>query len=246
MCGIHAVISNVAPAPLSPAIKEALCNRGPDYFGQHATRIANGDDSGATFLRFTSTVLSLRGDRVAAQPFLHPQTGSILCWNGEAWKIGGCTIQGNDGQAVFDLLSEASVSVRGEEAIIDVLRSIQGPFAFVYLDKVAGKVYYGRDRLGRRSLLASGSDDGGSLVLSSIADTCDANWNEVEVDGICVLNLVKNCSNTGALSPLSLSPSRYEWMVNGGEDLVSCLTAANFGHEVSCLSNLRQTYSSRS
>lgn len=237
MCGIHAVISNTAPAPLPPYLRACLCNRGPDHIGQLATRVSRNEDAHATFLTFTSTVLALRGDHLTEQPLIHPQTGSALCWNGEAWKVGGRTIHGNDGRAILNLLSEASASAAGNvEAILDVLLSIQGPFAFVYFDKPASKVYYGRDRLGRRSLLALPSQDGSSFAISSVTDTSDPRWEEVDADGIYVLDLSTESACPGALP--QLLPTRYRYgRVADCKDLVSVLTG-KFEHEVSCLSNL--------
>jgi asparagine synthetase B (glutamine-hydrolysing) len=145
-----------------------------------------------------------------------------LCWNGEAWKIGGIPVEGNDAQAILDLLFEASASTAGDvQAVLDVLLSIQGPFAFVYFDKPARKVYYGRDRLGRRSLLALHSQDGSSLALSSIADTADSRWEEVDADGVYVLDLAPEAAGTGAVSLLPPARHLYKRMANAPEDFVS-------------------------
>ncbi|KAL2172915.1 hypothetical protein VTG60DRAFT_93 [Thermothelomyces hinnuleus] len=77
----------------------------------------------------------------------------------------------------------------GVDAQLDVLRGIEGPFAFVYYDAVAGTVLYGRDRLGRRSLLAAAPTGDGGLTLCSVAGEAGGGWEEVEADGIYVLRL---------------------------------------------------------
>ncbi|KAF5572916.1 asparagine synthase [Fusarium pseudocircinatum] len=151
------------------------------------------------FLTFTSTVLSLRGDHVAKQPLVDHVTESILCWNGEAWVIQGDSVQGNDGEAILALLAGAS---RGAGDVLGILRAIEGPFAFIYLDKPAKRLYYGRDRLGRRSLLVK---DGSPFVLSSIAETLVDGWTEVEADGCYTLDLSKSDS------PEGLVPDRHDW-----------------------------------
>ncbi|KAK7726529.1 hypothetical protein SLS53_007959, partial [Cytospora paraplurivora] len=188
MCGIHVSVSSSKPADISPELKRCLCGRGPDHIATHETRLGD-DDAGATHLAFTSTVLALRGDHVAQQPLVDPESGSVLCWNGEAWKIGNHDVSGNDGEMLASFLREALQSAPAERqgAILSVFRLITGPFAFVFFDKASRKVYFGRDRLGRRSLLIR--DDSKQLVLSSVAGSAHPLWKEVEADGIYVLDL---------------------------------------------------------
>ncbi|EXM24164.1 hypothetical protein FOTG_08661 [Fusarium oxysporum f. sp. vasinfectum 25433] len=193
MCGIHAIISPSPEQTLTSVSERCLVNRGPDHTGTVRMQL---DD---LFLTFTSTVLSLRGDHVAKQPLVDHVTESILCWNGEAWGIRGESVQGNDGEAILALLAEAS---RGAGDVLDILRAIEGPFAFIYLDKPAKRLYYGRDRLGRRSLLVR---DGSPFVLSSIAETPVDGWTEVEADGCYTLDLSKGDS------PEGLVPGRHDW-----------------------------------
>ena len=149
----------------------------------------------------------------------------MLCWNGEAWKIDGRAVKGNDGEAIFALLTEASVSAAGDEAaIVNVLRSIRGPFAFVYFDNPSGRVYFGRDRLGRRSLLTFSNKDDQSLTISSISGSCDSLWKEVEADGIYICNILGHsrdsfCKRNDSLPGVSRTP----WLPQDEdeEDIVS-------------------------
>ena len=157
----------------------------------------------------TSTVLALRGDRVVKQPFINPNLRGILCWNGEAWKIGGRAVTGNDGDAVFCQLTEAVAQPSPHDAILTTFRAIEGPFAFVFLDMVNRRLYYGRDRLGRRSLLISLSE--GSLSLCSIADLgLGTTWYEVEADGLysSPLSPINNLSG----SCNTWTPRRDSWL----------------------------------
>ena len=195
MCGIHASISAKGFLTPSHGLKQLLCNRGPDYVGEAGAEI---HEHGAPYyLSFTSTVLSLRGGDVTPQPFVDTKSGSILCWNGEAWKIGSESITGNDGQVVFDTLLEAiatnDVASESAIAILNVLNSISGPFAFVFLERTHEHIFFGRDRLGRRSLLYSANSN--AVEFSSTADPLRGIWKEVEADGIYVLSL-----NHGALA----------------------------------------------
>ena len=198
MCGIHAVVelikrdgsgSTATSHPrheISETLRRRLCSRGPDHLGHAAAEYAPSDTRHCAALQFTSTVLALRGDGLTPQPFVDSASQNTLCWNGEAWKIHAEDVAGNDGQQLFDLLRSAD----GDD-VLQVLRSIDGPFAFVYYDQRAGRVYYGRDRLGRRSLLQQRKD--GTLLLSSVSDVeaggAGEPWTEVEADGIYVLDL---------------------------------------------------------
>jgi asparagine synthetase B (glutamine-hydrolysing) len=228
MCGIHVAISrNGATLSLSQELETCLANRGPDHLGrEHATITA--DDGSIISIAFTSTVLSLRGDHVTPQPFRAAAEGAVLCWNGEAWKIDGRPVDDNDGEAIFARLAAAS----DEMAVLHVLRGIRGPFAFVYLDAPTLRLYFARDRLGRRSLLQT-HDGAGGLTLSSVADAADiSGWSEVEADGIYVLDL----RTWHASTPPPVA--RRSWGVDGEEpeDHVSGDTAFFKGFPATYLS----------
>ncbi|KAI8954433.1 asparagine synthase-domain-containing protein [Xylaria longipes] len=229
MCGIHATLTTSSQPGLTSELKQSLINRGPDHFGQ-AQRELPGTISGRRLsLYFTSTVLALRGDHVAKQPLEEDAgTGSVLCWNGEAWRINGQPVCGNDGEAVFSMLqSSASPSGQAREThVVEVLRSIEGPFAFVYYDSAAGRVYYGRDRLGRRSLLIKPSSETGSITLSSIASVPTSGWEEVSSCGIWSIDL-KACD--GISSELSLQNHiiKHAWLQSSTDEMVSSIGVFN-------------------
>ncbi|KFY12803.1 hypothetical protein V492_03653 [Pseudogymnoascus sp. VKM F-4246] len=192
MCGIFSSISKTeAPSP-NPELLEHLANRGPDLSNTLRAVAQTTTDGDTVSLLFTSTVLSLRGGQITAQPLSTPETGSVLCWNGEAWKIGQDVVEGNDGESIISLL-DASISSRSADesinGVLDVLRTISGPFAFVYYDKIHHLVYFGRDCLGRRSLLYNSEDISDCIQFSSIADSTGSSWKEVEADGIYVAAL---------------------------------------------------------
>ncbi|OAA48744.1 asparagine synthetase domain containing protein 1 [Metarhizium rileyi] len=216
MCGIHAAISTAGQCPISSALERRLRNRGPDHLGTVTTSVG---DNGAFSLSLTSTVLSLRGDHVTKQPIVDETTGSVLCWNGEAWKIKGEKVQGNDGEAILSLLGEAGrcSSDQHDKAVLDALCEIEGPFAFIYFDKPAERLYYGRDRLGRRSLLAK---PGEPFLLASVSDTPTSGWREVEADGIYTMQFTHETT-----SPSDLVPVRHNWVED--DSLISGIGAFN-------------------
>ncbi|PHH86332.1 hypothetical protein CDD83_10397 [Cordyceps sp. RAO-2017] len=215
MCGIHATISASGPCPISAGLQKRLRNRGPDHFGTVERLLDPG--RGPLRVSLTSTVLSLRGDRVVRQPLVDAASGSVLCWNGEAWSVRGRPVEGNDGEALLAELAAVGGEA-GVDGVLDVLRAVEGPFAFVYLDVPAKRVYYGRDRLGRRSLLLERGEQ--AFSLSSVAEAPAAGWAEVEADGFYVLQL----DATGR-SPAELVPSRFAWAKD--QTLVSGLGVFN-------------------
>jgi len=179
-----------------PILQQRLACRGPDDSETITSQVMTS--SHTVQLTFHSTVLSLRGTQITCQPL--SSTTSRLCWNGEAWSIGSRDIESNecDSDVVFDLLEAAVTSKDGTaeknatDRVIDALMAIQGPFAFVYHDIVNQRVYFGRDSIGRRSLLyksTSQGDRGGAIfMLSSVGDGSQG-WKEVPAHGIFVLNL---------------------------------------------------------
>lgn len=225
MCGIHAVVSQGISnlSEISPGLKQSLSCRGPDHFGQLHCQVTDTEKK-TVYLTFTSTVLALRGDHVTAQPLRDAATGSVLCWNGEAWKIDGQGIQGNDAEAIMARLHipETTIISTRESHILGVLRSIEGPFAFLYYDSVAKRLYYGRDRLGRRSLLRYRSQDGQSMAFSSVADEPASGWEEVIADGVYSMHLDVSTETNGLWSTNG-SISRHDWVFSADTDMVSAV-----------------------
>ena len=88
---------------------------------------------------------------------------------------------GNDTEAVLDLLLKATLSRSdsSHDPVLEALRTVEGPFAFIYFDRPSKCLYYGRDRLGRRSLLVNAKDP---FTLSSIPESLSDDWAEVEAD----------------------------------------------------------------
>jgi asparagine synthetase B (glutamine-hydrolysing) len=191
MCGIFCTISH--EGHVSPTSNAALLlqERGPDCFKEH--RIALKDQAGRDiYLSCSSSVLSLRGQRITPQPLVDQASGCVLCWNGEAWKLFGNSISGNDGVALFQLLVQASLGTESQKRILDILANIRGPFALVFYDGQAQRLYFGRDCLGRRSLLTATTATG-TVLISSVADlTLDTSWAEIEAEGIRVYDLCQS------------------------------------------------------
>lgn len=197
MCGIFFALSDGPSQPLEET-RRLLEQRGPDSCKTHIVRkdvcvLDDASQSLTCHLTFVSTVLSLRGDHVHAQPLVDPTTQSVLCWNGEAWKIGSERVNGNDTELVFDLFLQAVKGGGDRKLTISNFRAavagISGPFSFVFYDAVNSRIFFSRDCLGRRSLLQGWGQDG-SLKISSLCDGSHAeNFKEVGFDGVYMIDL---------------------------------------------------------
>lgn len=207
MCGIFCSLSHTERVLPDQDVLDLLQRRGPDCTAnlQHTFHRGNNSDPSVkdqtagpdVHLTFTSTVLSLRGSTTVNQPKQDETKSHVLCWNGEAWAMNGAPTQGNDTVAVFDLLVRAVTESReagqsSSDAALTVARhmsSIAGPYAFVFYDEIAGRLYLGRDFLGRRSLLWK-STPGGDLAISSVTSgSNDDRWSEIEADGVYCIDL---------------------------------------------------------
>ncbi|KAI4107167.1 MAG: hypothetical protein L6R37_001744 [Teloschistes peruensis] len=207
MCGINFSLNSQAEP--SAELLDCLHRRGPDQIKQVSVQW------NANFLSFTASVLSLRGHALTQQPLQDPLSRSILCWNGEAWKIDGDAVTGNDAEEVFALLLESTLSgvasptakdTANDRAVVKALQRISGPYAFVFYSPSYEKIYYGRDVLGRRSLLRN-KDDIGSLQISSVCTGLSSGrWVEVEADGLYAIDLPKT-----RLESASLVERRIPW-----------------------------------
>ncbi|KEF56405.1 uncharacterized protein A1O9_07986 [Exophiala aquamarina CBS 119918] len=207
MCGIFLSVAKARPRLPDDEAVISLKARGPDSYKVFQVDLAPHD----LHLTLASSVLALRGDAVQEQPLVDQATGCILCWNGEAWKIHGKSVLANDSSEVFSLLLSASTSSEHESSqnISSVLSSIDGPFAFVFYNALTSTIYYGRDKLGRRSLLIdSFSTELQSLTLASTGVVRNnPSLVEVATDAIHSISVVSGKVNQGKIPWQTSLPS---------------------------------------
>lgn len=198
MCGIFFSISNGDPNLATASTKEFLSRRGPDHTSVYNKLfISNG-------IQYTislhCSVLGLRG-ALTPQPLV--DDSSLLCWNGEAYEIGNKPVIGSDTKAVYELLRQVSRSKEGKNCgsktrslpLLEAISHISGPYAMIYLDLETHCLWFGRDCLGRRSLLLHKDMSRGISLSSVIADdTSTSDWIEVEADGMYIADLTKAAS----------------------------------------------------
>lgn len=71
----------------------------------------------------------------------------------------------------------------------NILLEVCGPYSFIYFQKSTGLLYFGRDRIGRHSLLMKINDNRDSLTICSVAQKNVNNIVEVPAIGIFVCDL---------------------------------------------------------
>lgn len=217
MCGIFFSCSLYQCRQPSQNSLDYLGKRGPDET-RKLTRVINANDGCQGlpwFLLAVSSVLSLRGDRVISQPLEDKkhQPDSFLSWNGEAWKYDGKPLPGSDVDFIFcelikaaqpqrdDSLSEASSRELTLQAVITTISKITGPYAFVFYDGLNKRAFYGRDVLGRRSLLIRRPSDNSIEIASVCGEEKGQCWDEVEAGGLSVLDLVAKVPGAQGVAP---------------------------------------------
>ena len=212
MCGIFSSVSRREHVRPCEKLQKLLLQRGPDFAGLQERR-ASSTEHPIEHLSVVifATVLALRGDQVVQQPVvsgkLHhvPSTSdadsSLSCWNGEAWTVNGSPITQNDTLLVTSLLLENKYQQNTGRclshdlpAVMQILRSIKGPFAFLFYDPVNQRIYFGRDFLGRRSLLYKVDDD--ALCICSVTDG-SSGWCEIDANRVFVVDLNDDLSVFG-------------------------------------------------
>ncbi|RKP13304.1 asparagine synthase-domain-containing protein, partial [Piptocephalis cylindrospora] len=134
-----------------------------------------------------ASVLQMRGGHVARQP-REDKVGNVLLWNGEVF----------DGPVEVCLFVEevdAGSMDQKKRKVGEVLCRMEGPFAFVYYEVGEGRVWFGRDGLGRRSLVSiqpteRGSEGRAPLFLASVSPGMGEEVKEVEAGhGIFYIDL---------------------------------------------------------
>ncbi|SCV71595.1 BQ2448_3183 [Microbotryum intermedium] len=166
------------------SVTEAVKPRGPDASADYCVKLRPTQERPDAEMRFHTSVLHMRGDVVTPQPFVDPDTGDVFLWNGEVFDGLSVDLHDNDGSKLFHELQQA-----GPRAIPAVLQSIEGPYAFVYFSKTENKLWFGRDHLGRRSLLLHRPTPSmPHLILSSCAPSGHnfvfGEWEEVACDAL--------------------------------------------------------------
>ena len=130
----------------------AVQRRGPDF--SRLTEISDPEFHLSVF----SSVLQIQGDQICSQPVYSDITGSMLCWNGE--YLNHEPTGKSDTELIFSSLESGNNPA-------NCLDQVEGPFSFVYYDGFNRSLWFGKDKIGRRSLLIQAYNSPPTITISS-------------------------------------------------------------------------------
>ncbi|PKA53962.1 hypothetical protein AXF42_Ash011442 [Apostasia shenzhenica] len=135
----------------------------------------------AVQLDFIGATLQLRGSSPVHQPLVDA-SGNLLVYNGEIFGGVQFTEDSNDSEVLLHALERCctpgcrelhfngSCSAEHRKSVPEILSAIKGPWALIYWQEKSKTIWFGRDALGRRSLLVHWPTSADSrFVLSSVS-----------------------------------------------------------------------------
>ncbi|XP_051146030.1 uncharacterized protein LOC127261725 [Andrographis paniculata] len=133
-------------------------------------------------LRFFGATLQLRGVRPVVQPLIDA-LGNVLVYNGEIFGGIDLSSDSNDTEVLMQCLGQCCSCVShieecrssccsegSQKSVLELLSGVRGPWALIYWQGSSKTLWFGRDALGRRSLLVHWpTDHDPRLLLSSVS-----------------------------------------------------------------------------
>nr|CAD7447264.1 unnamed protein product [Timema bartmani] len=174
------LFSTVTAAVLMKDVSECLCRRGPDASSRYDVQGVPGYK-----VHFVGSVLWMQGRQLFGQPAIDNK-GNVLLWNGDIFggKLSGNT-ETSDTKVLLDALGE-------EVPILQVMCTVRGPYSFIYWNNTSKRLWFGRDRIGRHSLLWQINTLSSMLALTSVAKKSRPEFQEVPACGIFCAHLDEN------------------------------------------------------
>ncbi|KAI9334277.1 asparagine synthase-domain-containing protein [Obelidium mucronatum] len=134
-----------------------VARRGPDVQKTVNWTLEDGKN-GPVHASLFSSVLHLRGLDPVQQPLVDKASGSLFCWNGELFnEETGMQVdeQSSDTSILFDTIQQkcSSDDASFKDSLLSVLSTLRGPWSILFYHSPSSTLYFGRDVLGRRSLV---------------------------------------------------------------------------------------------
>ncbi|KAI8828651.1 asparagine synthase-domain-containing protein [Chytriomyces cf. hyalinus JEL632] len=142
-----------------------------------------------------SSVLHLRGPRLVPQPVIrtHVQgtssSHSFLCWNGELFADSNdpsamnVPLGSSDTEILAHILFDVATGNTFKATLLGTLSRLRGPWAILVFDAPSSTLYFGRDFLGRRSMLAHFPDQvDPSFYISSVSAGTSVHRNAIQTN----------------------------------------------------------------
>ncbi|CAH2350220.1 asparagine synthetase domain-containing protein [[Candida] railenensis] len=163
---------------LFTSLVPVIASRGPNYLKYISFHI----EEAKTWVEQFSSVLSLRQPFVQ-QPVQVENEQISIQFNGELYNQ-EC-LDSNDSKFIGDkIISNIGNFGQGnrEKAIVETIAELEGEFAYAIVDKAKQRCYFGRDYVGKRSLVYSLKESSG-LVISSVTNgKNENNWEECKAE----------------------------------------------------------------
>ncbi|KAJ3179502.1 hypothetical protein HDU85_004775 [Gaertneriomyces sp. JEL0708] len=127
------------------------------------------------------------------QPLIDEHS-NVLCFNGEVF--GGVRVASDEcdtavlSRMLAEVLRGATNVHDAEEKVLRLFEKIEGPYAFVLFMSRFKRLYFGRDLMGRRSLLWNiNSTTSSDFIISSVGDTSVTDLEDVPADGMYCIDI---------------------------------------------------------
>nr|KAF7404479.1 hypothetical protein H0235_015173 [Vespula pensylvanica] len=185
MCGIFCCISQHSEDSVKHSdewdkCKNLIISRGPDKLVKNFASLTD-----IWYGHFAASILWMQGLKLVEQPLIDSD-GNILLWNGDVFSGSLVNVLAKDDICdSITILNAFSTSPN----ITNTLQYIQGPYSFIYFQKSSKVLYFGRDIIGRHSLLLQLNNEKNALTITSVGVKYLKNTMEVPAVGIFAINL---------------------------------------------------------
>ena len=184
MCGIAAIIGRPPKqgfAAIGNQLISALRHRGPNAQAVVQLPCGNGRELLLVHCRLSILDLSPAGN----QPMRDPETGNMIIFNGEIYNFAElkAELQKLDPNYQFRSSTDTEVLLRGYAAWgTEMLKRLDGMFAFVLYDRSRGTLFVARDHIGIKPLYFVEMRGGGLAFASEVRALMDAGLCSRQID----------------------------------------------------------------
>jgi len=184
MCGIASVFGDPSLIRfdwIAPRLLTGLRHRGPDHQQVWQTEVAPGRALCLLHTRLAILDLSPAG----RQPMTDPETGNVIVFNGEIYNFAELRseLRKLDPSYQFRSTSDTEVLLRGYAAWgTEMLKRLDGMFAFVLYDRRRGTLLVARDHVGIKPLYFVEMRGGGLAFASEVRALMDAGLCSRQID----------------------------------------------------------------
>jgi len=184
MCGIAAIIGKPPAegfAAIGNQLISALRHRGPNAQAVVQLPCGNGRELLLVHCRLSILDLSPAGN----QPMRDPETGNMIIFNGEIYNFAElkAELQKLDPNYQFRSSTDTEVLLRGYAAWgTEMLKRLDGMFAFVLYDRSRGTLLVARDHIGIKPLYFVEMRGGGLAFASEVRALMDAGLCSRQID----------------------------------------------------------------